>query len=122
MEYIYPGQVPGETAHQIRNVEFVTAPRSLNNRIIVEAYKKDGLRSTERNGFAFVDQKLSLKGLTVLVDAKLSDGTFIPKGSMAYIKEETLHTHPWAQKALECDKIEGKFLIVEMSYVEFVSP
>lgn len=95
------------------------------NKFIVESYKKEGLRSTERNGFAFVDQKLSLKGLKLLVDASVTINGLthiVPKDSTVYIKEEVLHTHPWAQKALQCDAIEGPFLIVEMSYVEFVAP
>jgi hypothetical protein len=95
---------------------------SFNNRLIVEMYKKEALKSTEKNGFAFIAQKLSLKGLIVLVDAKLNDGTFIKKGSIAYIKEEALHTQAWAQKGLECDAIEGSFLIVDMNFVEFIRP
>jgi hypothetical protein len=105
-----------------RLVEFLNSPRSLNNRLIVQAYKKEALRATERNGFAFVDQKLALKGLTVLVDAKLSDNTFVGKGSTAYVKEEVLHTQQWAQKTMECDAIEGKFLIVDLQYVELITP
>lgn len=95
------------------------------NKFIVESYKKEGLRSTERNGFAFVDQKISLKGLKLLVAATISSsGSFsiIPKGSTVYIKEEVLHTQQWAQKPLECNGIEGPFLIVDMAYVEFVAP
>jgi len=95
---------------------------SLNNRVIVEMYKKGELRATEKNGFAFVAQKLTLKGLKVLMDAKLNDGTFIRKNSIAYIKEEALHTQAWAQKGLECDAVEGQFLIVDTSFVEFFLP
>ena len=91
------------------------------NKIIVEAYQKEGLRSVVANGFAMIQQKVAVKGLKVLMDAKLSDGTFIRKGSTAYIKEETLHTAPWAQKILESDTL-GAFLPVDMTYVEFVSP
>src|ERR1700687_4433841 len=103
-------------------LEHLSSARSLNNRLIVEPYKKEALRANVTSGFAFVDQKLSLKGLKVLVDAKLSDGTFIPKGFVAYVKEETLHTQQWAQKSMECDSIDGKFLILDITYVEFVAP
>jgi hypothetical protein len=96
--------------------------RSFNNRLIVEAYRKEGLKSSVVNGFAMIQQKVSVKGLTVLMDAKLADGTWIPKGSIAYIKEEQLHAQPWAQKVLEADTIEGPFLIVDISNVEFISP
>jgi len=96
--------------------------RSMNNRLIVEAYKKEGLKSTISQGFAYIEQKVSVKGLTVLVDAKLSDGTFVPKGSIAYIREESLHTQAWAQKVLECDTLKTPFIIVDISNVEFISP
>lgn len=111
-----------DAAIQISEVTFLNSTRSFNNRLIVEVYKKEALRTTEKNGFAFVAQKLSLKGLKVLVDVKLSDNTFIPKGSVAYIKEEALHTQSWAQKAMECDGIEGQFLIVDLNNVEFIKP
>lgn len=96
--------------------------RSFNNRLVVEAYKKEGLKSHVSNGFAMVQQKVTVKGLTVLLDAKLSDGTFIPKGSIAYIKEELLHTAHWAQKILESDTFSAPFIIVDMANVEYISP
>jgi hypothetical protein len=96
--------------------------RSFNNRLIVEAYKKEGLKSRVSNGFAMVEQKVAVKGLTVLMDAKLSDGTFVPKGSTAYIKEELLHTASWAQKILESDTFRIPFIIVDMTNVEYVVP
>lgn len=111
-----------ESALQYREVEFLNSSRSMNNRLIVEAYKKEGLKSSINNGFAMIAQKVSLKGLKVLMDAKLADGTFVPKGSTAYVKEETLHTQQWAQKALEVDTIPVPFLIIDLSYVEFVAP
>lgn len=96
--------------------------RSFNNRLIVEAYKKEGLKSRISNGFASVEQRVAVKGLTVLMDAKLSDGTFVPRGSTAYIKEELLHTAPWAQKILESDTFQIPFIIVDMANVEYISP
>lgn len=95
---------------------------SVNSRLVVEAYHKDGLKKSVNSGFATIAQKVSVKGLKVLIDAKMNDGTIIPAGSTAYIREETLHTQPWAQKILECDTIRGQFMIAEMSHVEFISP
>jgi hypothetical protein len=100
-------------------------PVSYNNRLIVEKYVKGELRDKVRNGLAFIDQKLSLKGLKVLVDAHISLGGYlltIPKGSIAYIKEEDLHTKPWGQKPLESDAVEGPFLIIDLANVEFIAP
>jgi hypothetical protein len=100
----------------------LTESRSLNNKLIVEMYKKEALRASEKNGFAFVSQKLTLKGLKVLMNAKLSDGTFIRRGSIAYVKEEILHTAAWAQKPMECSAVAEPFLIIDVGYVDFVEP
>lgn len=95
---------------------------TVNNRLIVESYKKEGLKAETKNGFAMISQKITLKGLTVLMDAKLADGTYVRAGSRAYIREELLHTQPWANKVLECDTLPGKsFIVVDMQHVEFVA-
>ena len=110
-------------AIQYRKIEFVNSPRSFNNRLILEAYKTDrALKSTVTSGFAMVSQKILVKGLKVLIDTKLNDGTFIHKGCVAYVREEYLHTQPWAQKTLQSDAVEGDFIIVELAHVEFVVP
>lgn len=107
---------------QIREVEFLNSTRSMNNRLVVEAYKKEALQSSVSNGFAFIQQKVSVKGLKVLMDARLADGTFVARGSTAYIREEVLHTQPWAQKILQCDTIDVPFIIADIAQVEFISP
>lgn len=94
---------------------------TINNRLIVETYKNEGLKTETKNGFAMISQKITLKGLKVLIDAKLADGTYVRAGSKAYIKEEILHTQPWAKKVLECDTLSTPFIIVDMQYVEFIS-
>jgi hypothetical protein len=95
---------------------------SLNNRFILEVYKKEAPRSSQKNGFAFIDQKLRLKGLRILYGAHLtSPEQIIPAGWIAYVKEEALHTQPWAQKILECDGISQPFIIVDVVNVEFIA-
>lgn len=95
---------------------------SVNNRLILEAYVSDrSLRANVSNGFAKLDQKIAVKGLRVLIPATLSNGTHVPAGSMAYIREELLHTQPWATKNYECDTIKGKFIIVDQQHIEFIS-
>ena len=96
-------------------------PCSFNNRLILEKYVKGEIRKKITNGFASIDQKSSVKGLRVLVDAYLGN-TLIPKDSVAYIKEEVLHTAAWAQKLLESDTIDGQFLIADLTHVEFIIP
>lgn len=97
-------------------------PVSLNNKLIVEKYVKGEIRAKERNGFALIDQKTQVKGLKVLMNAFLANDVLVYKGSIAYIREEVLHTAAWAQKALESDAISVPFLIVDLSQVEFIIP
>ena len=80
----------------------VKAPlRSMNNRLVLEVYKPGALVAKTNNGFASVSQAIQLKGLKVLVDAHLSDGTIIPAGSIAYVREKSLHTLPALKEILE---------------------
>ena len=93
---------------------------SLNNRLIVEQYVKEGLKPKLMGGIATPGQRDGLKGLRVLIGTTLSDGRQVPQGSIAYIKEETLHTQSWAGKPLTCDTIPEKFMIVDLVYIEFI--
>lgn len=96
--------------------------RSMNNRLITEIYKNEGgLKSTVQHGIAMVEQKVRLKGLKILAGAKLPDGTLVEAGDLAFIKESTLHTQSWAKNFYESDQIEGQFIIVDMSQVEFIA-
>lgn len=99
---------------------------SMNNRFIAEPYKGDrALKSNSASGFAIVQQKVSVVGLKVLADAVIfmgaQQGISWPKGSIIYVREELLFTAPWAQKVYEADAIEGKFIIVDATQVEFVT-
>ena len=93
---------------------------SLNNRLIVEEYVKEGLKATVMGGIATPGQRDGIKKLKILVGTKLSDGRDVPEGSYAFIREEVLHVHQWASKPLTCSGIPGRFLIVELPYVEFI--
>jgi len=91
---------------------------SVNNKLILEAYVKEGLKAKIQGGIAIPGQRSGLKGLQVLVDTTLSNGKEIPKGSIAYIKEEALYTHAWASQHNTCDTIPGKFMIVDFQFIE----
>jgi hypothetical protein len=93
---------------------------SINNRLVVEEYIKEGLKAKISGGIATPGQRDGLKGLRVLIEGRLNDGTRIPKNSMAYIREEILHTHAWASKPLSCATFPGKFLLAEIAHVEFI--
>lgn len=95
---------------------------SINNRLVLEPYIKEGLKSEIRSGIATPGQRDGLKGLRLLMDAHLSDGRQFPRGSVAYIKEEVLHNHSSTIfKHLNCDTINGKFMVVELQYIEFIN-
>jgi hypothetical protein len=110
-------------SHCITEISFVNNTRALNNRFILEAYTGDrSLKAKESSGFAMLSQKVTLIGLKLLADTKLSDGTWIPKGFTAYVKEEFLFSHPAGKSNFEASSINGKFIIVDSSNVEFVVP
>jgi hypothetical protein len=95
---------------------------SIGNKVIVEAYQKEGLKADVKNGFAMVQQKIHLKPLKVLVDACICVGNqtmMVKAGAHAFIKEESLHTQAWATKVLACDEIGVPFIIVDLAHVEF---
>jgi hypothetical protein len=110
---------------------------SLNGRYILEPYMSDHqIKATQGAGFSMIQQKISLVGLKVLVDVlgKSMDVYFngpqiqpglnpivVKKGATAWIKEEVLYTQPWAKNLYTCSAIEGKFIIVDPSFVEFVT-
>jgi hypothetical protein len=90
------------------------------NRLILEPYVKDALRKELNHGIATPGQRDGVKGLSVLMDGRLADGTKIFKGSTVYIKEEVLHNHATTIFKLHtCATLSGKFMIVDPTYVEF---
>ena len=95
---------------------------SFNNKLVVEAYTHTEIRPDGNKGWITASQKNNLKGLKVLVQANLPDGTVVPPGSTAFIKEEFLHTSPLAKNKLKCEFIPGEFILITMNEVEFISP
>ena len=94
---------------------------SINNKLVVEPYKKEALKSTVKGGLAYISQKMNLKGLKLLMPAHLADGQVIPVGSTVYVREEILYTSQWATKNYECDALQ-EFLIIELNVVDFIVP
>lgn len=100
----------------------LTNPTSFNGKLILEAYIHTEVKAEIRSGWATASQKNNLKGLKVLVQADFPDGTSVPAGSTAYLKEEYLHSQIWAKNKLKCDTIPGEFIVVSMNDIEFVVP
>jgi hypothetical protein len=89
--------------------------------LVLEQYVKEGLKANISGGLATPGQRDGVKGLKVLMECHLATGEVIPKGSIAYIKEETLHNHSNTMfKPLTCATMPGKFMIVDLTYIEFI--
>lgn len=96
---------------------------SYSNKLICETYKADrDLRKVVSNGFATVEQKSKIVGLTVLIDAKLLNGDIIRAGSKVFVKEATLRTSPALKESYECETMDQRFVVVDLALVEFISP
>jgi hypothetical protein len=96
---------------------------SYNNKLICETYKEDRtLRTKVSSGFATVEQKSRVIGLTVLVGAKLANGDYVPAGSKAYVKEKLLRDSPMFKESFEADTLSERFLVVDITLVDFISP
>ena len=100
----------------------LTKSSSFNNKLILEAYTHTEIRPEGNKGWITVSQKNNLKGLKVLVQATLPDGTIVPAGSTAYLREDFLHTSPAAKNKLKSDTLPGEFILVTMNEVEYISP
>ena len=100
------------------------APFSLNDQLIVEPYKHgQGLQSEIKNGLAFVKQKIDLIGLTLLAEARLSDGNYLPVGTVVYIPEDVLNlnTSQWAKNVRKCAALGDKeFIVVDKKHVVLI--
>lgn len=97
-----------------------TSSKSFNGKLILEVYKQAELKAEIKSGWATLSQKACLKGLKTLVEAKLADGSIIPAGSVVYIKEETLHTAPWAKIRLKNETLPSEFILANINEVEYV--
>lgn len=95
---------------------------ALNNTFIVKPYQQgQGIRTEMRGGLALPGQKLNLVALEMLADTKV-DGQVFPKGSLAYVAEDTLMTHDFAKKVRKAEGIEGEFILIDSRFVTAVAP
>lgn len=109
--------------HKSPNTVTYRAPSVSFNKLILEPYVDSGkLESTIKSGIAMVQQKIGVKGLKVLINCQLVDGTLVQAGDKAYVKEENLKTLPWAKKLFTSDNIAGEFIIVSPEHIEYITP
>ena len=107
------------------NLDNPSIPIALNGRVILETYKEDrSLKAEVSNGFAMIQQKIRVTGLKALADGMIPNGTkygqYINKGDLVYIKEKSLRDAPWAKDSFVSEAIDGQFMIVDSSHVEFI--
>ena len=96
--------------------------KSFSNRIILEAYNQgQGVKSEVRGGIAFVAQKTDAIGLKVLATAVLNNGTIIPEGSVAYVKEDILFG-PVAKDIRTAKAAFGdqKYIEIDVAHTSFI--
>jgi hypothetical protein len=98
--------------------------QSLNDIVITETYKQgQGVRVNVTSGFAYAAQKKELVGLTVLVEAKLNDGSYIPKGSTVYVAEDEISTLPFGKnvRTSKSDQLQNtEFLSIPLKNIFMV--
>jgi hypothetical protein len=97
---------------------------SMNDKLILEPYDHgQGLKTEIRNGLAFVQQKVNLVPLRVLVEARLNDGSYIPSGAIVYLEEDALcgKTATWAKVVRKCKALKDQqFIIVDKQHIIMV--
>lgn len=94
---------------------------SINNVIIVEPYLgKRKIEATVNKGLATVKQRGTVVGLKVLVDARISDTQIIKKDSVVFLNEKYLYENQNVLTPMECDSIEGSFIILSVGYIVMV--
>jgi hypothetical protein len=92
------------------------------DKLILEAYKRTEVKGEIRSGWISApDQKSQLKGLKVLMSAQFQDGRFIPAGSTAYLKEESLH-NTLGKNKFKSDTFPCEFIVVDLNNVEYIVP
>jgi hypothetical protein len=94
---------------------------SVNNKLVLEPYHKEGLRPETKNGLITPGQRDGIKGLKVLIGTTLSDGTSVPAGSIAFFREEVLHNAAWAFKRFKSEFFTGEFILAPSDQVDFIS-
>ena len=90
------------------------------NRIFCEPYQKTGVQSVAKKGLALgTKQKISVAKLKAVSNAKLLLGTEtieVKKGQAVLIKEEDLH-NLIGKQIMECDGVDGQFIIIDLPYI-----
>jgi hypothetical protein len=95
--------------------------KSYNQVIICEPYSgSKGLRTKISSGLASVEQKTGVIGLKVLKDAIIDENLKIAAGSVVFIKEEILSTHPFYTTKHSCKGFKGEFVLANFAHVQFI--
>lgn len=93
---------------------------SINSHLIVELYIPKEAKAEVIGGVARPMQKGHVRGLKLLMDAILPNGSHLVTGSTLYFREEILDTHPCFKKPLRCDTLPNPFLLIDSQLIDFV--
>lgn len=93
---------------------------TVNNKLIVEAYKSTDIKKTVINGLALPAQNKNIIKLKLLLDAMLKDGSILKKGSCVYVPEDYVFTIVKANgNAIKLcnDLLDDEFLVIDYDQV-----
>lgn len=77
------------------------------------------IRSKVTRGFATIEQKSSLVGLSVMADSKIGE-LEVTSGDTVYVLEEVMHSVPQYTSEKSCDAFEEPFVVIDSSHVVMV--
>jgi hypothetical protein len=91
------------------------------NVVFCEPYQKTGVESVAKKGLALgARQKISVAKLKALADAEVFYGThsfIIKKGWLVLVNEESLHIGATGKQQMECEGVNGKFIVIDSPYI-----
>jgi hypothetical protein len=96
------------------------------NKFLVKPYEVDrSLRSNSSSGFAMIEQRAYLKGLTTIMEAHITVGrefVVVPTGSTVFVKEEEFFKPGGIHKIYKSEGDDVEVQIVDVASVEFIDP
>lgn len=98
---------------------------SLNGNLILKPYQKQKKLESKQvvTGLQGVAQKDGIEKMELLVDTLLSLGDnqkVVPKGSLVYFREETLHVQKWPRAVLKSEDYPEGFVIGNIRDVLYI--
>ncbi len=88
---------------------------SYNDKLVLTPYQLgQGMTSKVVGGLARPEQKSSIVSLTLLLEARLNSGEYIPAQSKVFFDEEFLSVSQEAKKIKTSSLVEGSFILMNL--------